>query len=252
MSNRRIFDAHAHLAPGEESLSRLLKEMDNCGIDRAIVVAGAVVSADVLSRQIIEGGFVKDDADNDAVRAGCARSGGRLAPLFFANPHRPASVYREQGPDFQGLKLAPSVHGVPFEDERTVALIEVAVELGHNVYAHCLHRADFGVRDLICLAARFPDTTFILGHAGVGDLDFYGIDLIKPEDNILLETSCGLTATVRTALSRLGAQRVVFGSEYPMQSPRVELTKLEVLNLTAEEWQAVAWDNAHRFLGAPR
>lgn len=252
MKNRRIFDAHAHLAPGDEALSLLLKEMDSCGIDRAIVVAGAVTSADRLSRQIVEGGCVENDADNDAVLAGCARSAGRLVPFFFANPHRPASVYREHGREFRGLKLAPSVHGVLFEDDRTIALIEVAAELGHNVYVHCLHRTGFGVRDFVRLTERFPTVTFVLGHAGVGDLDFYGIDLIKPKDNILFETSCGLTATIRTALTRLGPLRLLFGSEYPMQSPRVELTKLEVLDLSTEEWDAIAWSNASRFLGVPR
>lgn len=252
MNDRQIFDAHAHLAPGDEALSLLLKEMDDCGIDRAVVVAGAVTSADRLSRQIVEGGHVQDDADNDAVLAGCARSASRLVPLFFANPHRPASVYRRHGPDFRGLKLAPSVHGVRFDDDRVIALIQVAAELGHSVYAHCLHRTGLGVRDFVRLAARFPSVTFVLGHAGVGDLDFYGIDLIKPNDNILFETSCGLTATIRAALNRLGPHRLLFGSEYPMQSPRVELTKLEVLGLSTDEWEAIAWHNVRRFVGEPR
>lgn len=247
MNARRVFDAHAHLAPGGEP--RLLKEMDDCGIERAIVVAGGVTSPDQMSRQIVEGGYVDSDADNTAVLAGCDRSSARLVPFFFANPHRSASVYREHGPLFSGLKLAPSVHGVPFADQRTVALVEVAVELGHNVYAHCLQRPGFGVADFVSLAKRFPMVTFALGHAGVGDLDFYGVDLIAPLDNIVFETSCGLTATVRRALDRLGPRRLIFGTEYPMQSPRVELTKLRVLDLSVEEWDMIAWRNVSRFAG---
>jgi hypothetical protein len=108
------------------------------------------------------------------------------------------------------------------------------------------------VRDLVRLADRFPSVTFALGHAGVGDLDFYGIDLIEPKDNILFETSCGLAATIRRALARLGPRRLLFGSEYPMQSPRVELTKLEVLGLSDAEWDAIAWSNTSRFVGVPR
>jgi len=249
MRSKQVFDAHAHLAPGARALSSLLAAMDEHGIDRAIVVAGAVASPDRLSRQIVEGGHVEDDADNGAVLAGGGRSAGRLVPFFFANPHRPATVYRDGGPLFRGLKLAPAVHGVPFDDSRTVELIEVAAELGHNVYAHCLHRRGFGVRDFVRLAARFPATTFALGHSGVGDLDFHGIDLIEPMGNILFETSCGLTATVRRALSRLGPERLMFGSEYPMQSPRVELTKLEVLELSEREWDDIAWRTATRFAG---
>lgn len=244
-----IFDAHAHLAPGDGSVRRLLTEMDTRGIVRTVVVAGAVVSADRLSRQLIEGGYVEDDADNDEVLAGAGTADGRLVPFFFANPHRPADVYRVRGSDFRGLKLAPGVHGVQLLDDRVVALVEVAAKLGHNVYTHCLHRPGFGVRDLVELANRFPDTAFALGHCGVGDLDFYGIELVEPVGNIVFETSCGLTATVRRALERLGPHRLMFGSEYPMQAPLVELTKLEVLGLSSSEWEAVTWHTAANFVG---
>lgn len=223
--------------------------MDECGIERAIVVAGGVIPPDQMSQQIALGGYTDDDADNESVLVGCEHGDGRLVPFFFANPHRPASVYLDCGPMFRGLKLAPSVHGVPFDDPRTIALVQGAAELGHNVYAHCLHRPGFGVADYVRLAGRFPSVTFALGHAGVGDLDFYGIDLIAPVDNIVFETSCGLTATVRRALTRLGPERLLFGSEYPMQAPRVELTKLRELDLSATEWDAITWDNVSRFAG---
>ncbi|WP_374314281.1 amidohydrolase family protein [Streptomyces sp. XM4011] len=249
LNSRRIFDAHAHLSPGEDARIALLKEMDRNGIERSVVVAGAVASPDRLSRQLVLGGEVHDDADNAAVLAGSERSGGRLVPFFFANPHRPAAVYREHGRSFRGLKLAPSVHGLPFTDPRVISLVAVAAELGHGVYAHCSNRPGFGVGDYVALARGFPSVTFALGHAGVGDLDLYGIDLIGPQHNILFETSCGLTATVGIALNRLGADRLLFGSEYPLQAPRVELTKMECLDLTGSQWQAIAWDNAARFAG---
>jgi predicted TIM-barrel fold metal-dependent hydrolase len=251
VGDRPIFDAHAHLAPGDGAVRRLLAEMDARGIDRALVVAGAVVSADRLARQIVDGGHAEDDADNDAVLAGCEQADGRLVPFFFANPHAPADVYRSRGPDFRGLKMAPVVHGVPFLDDRVVALVKVADDLGHSVYTHCLHRSGFGVRDLVALAQRFPATVFALGHCGVGDLDFYGIDLVEPVGNIVFETSCGLTATVRRALERLGPHRVMFGSEYPMQAPVVELTKIAALGLSAAEWEAVTWRTADEFVGEP-
>jgi len=244
-----VFDAHAHLAPGQGALRRLLDTMDANGIDRAVVVAGGAITPHELSRQIVEGGHVEGDADNDAVEKGCEDSGGRLVPFFFANPHNGSSQYRERAARFSGLKLAPGVHGVPLLDPRTKNLVSVAGQVGHNVYLHCLQREGFTVRDLVALAAEFPLVRLVLGHAGVGDLDFYGVDLIADSANIHFETSGGYTSVIRHALDRLGPERVLFGSEHPLQSSRVELLKFEELGLTEEERKLVMWDNAVRLLG---
>lgn len=246
---QRIFDAHAHLAPGEGAADRLLEVMDSCGIDRAVVVAGGVVDPDLLSRQIIEGGALDRDADNDGVWAACEPTGGRLIPYFFANPHRAGADYRGDGRRFHGLKLAPSVHGVPLTDPRHAELAAIAEEYGHGVYLHCVQRPGFGVADLVTLARGFPRVTFVLGHAGVGDMDLYGIDLITPAPNILFETSGGYSAVVRAALNRLGPGRVLLGTEYPLQHPSVELAKYRALKLSDREWAQVAWDNTSRLTG---
>jgi predicted TIM-barrel fold metal-dependent hydrolase len=41
---------------------------------------------------------------------------------------------------------------------------------------------------------------------------------------------------------------VLFGSEYPLQHPSIELAKFAALNLTPERWRKVAWHNAQRLL----
>ncbi|WP_326686795.1 MULTISPECIES: amidohydrolase family protein [unclassified Streptomyces] len=244
-----VFDAHAHLPGAEGATERLLEVMDSSGIARAVVVAGGAVDPDRLSRQIIEGGHVETDADNGAVLKGCARSGGRLVPFFFANPHRSGADYRAADERFSGLKLAPSVHGVGLLDARTTALVEEAGAKGHGVYLHCLQRPGFGVAELARLAGEFPAVTFVLGHGGVGDMDLYGIDLIRPRPNVLFETSGCFSVVVRAALDRLGSERVLLGTEYPLQHPAVELAKYRALNLSDEVWHRVTWQNTCRLIG---
>ncbi|ONI88726.1 hydrolase [Actinosynnema sp. ALI-1.44] len=249
MDRPGVFDVHAHLAPGAAARERLLDVMAQNGIDRAVVVAGGAVDPDTLSRQIIEGGHTEADADNASVLAACEQSGGTLVPFYFANPHREGADYRADGQRFAGLKLAPAVHGVSLLDDRTLAVVAQAQRFGHATYLHCLPKPGFGVRDLVALAAEFPTGHFVLGHAGVGDLDLHGIDLIKPVDTILFETSGGYTAVVDAAINRLGADRVVFGTEYPLQHPSVELAKYRALALPDHQWHKVAWHNARRLIG---
>ncbi|MGX1133791.1 putative TIM-barrel fold metal-dependent hydrolase [Streptomyces glaucescens] len=244
-----VLDFHVRLAPRPGAGERLLTAMDDCGLTRAVVCAGGTIDLDRLSRQLVEGGHVETDADNDAVLQACAGTDGRLVPFYFANPHRPPEVYRARAAEFRGLEISPAVHGAGLADPRVAGLVGVAAEFRHPVYVVCLERGGAGVADLVGLARRFPQVDFVLGHSGIGNIDFYALTLIRDEPNILLETSGGYTCVAEAALSRLGADRVLFGSEYPLQDPSVELAKYAALRLPAAQWRQVAWDNAHRLLG---
>jgi predicted TIM-barrel fold metal-dependent hydrolase len=244
-----VFDFSARLGPDPEAPGRLLSTMDRWCIDRAVVSAGGMIGLDELSRQVLEGGHVEVDADNDAVLAGCERSEGRLVPFFFANPHRDPGEYRRQAARFRGLEISPAVHGVTLVDRRTHALVEVAGEARHSVYVVCLLRPECGAADLVALARTYPEITFVLGHCGFTNIDVHWINLIAPQANVVIETSGGYSGVVGIALARLGADRVLFGTEYPLQHPSVELAKFQALELSPECWAKVAWDNARRLLG---
>jgi predicted TIM-barrel fold metal-dependent hydrolase len=243
-----VMDFHVRLVARPGARERLLSTLDECGIDRAVVCAGGTIDLEVLSRQLILGGHVETDADNDAVLGACAGTDGRLVPFFFANPHRDARVYAKAAAEFRGLEISPAVHGVGLADPRVVELVGIAADAGHPVYIVCLDRPGAGVADLVTLARGYPRVTFVLGHSGIGNIDFYALALIEGEANIVLETSGGYTSVAEAALRRLGTDRVLFGSEYPLQHPSVELAKFAALRLTPQQWQRVAWDNAHRLL----
>jgi predicted TIM-barrel fold metal-dependent hydrolase len=246
-----IVDAHAHLGPASDALDRWMAVMDRLGIERAFMVAGGSVSPEVLARQINEGGGCDRDIDNARLLDQCAQRPTRLYPFFFANPHRGAGSYRDQGRNFFGLKLGPAVHGVPLRDERHLDLFAQAEYFGHAVYLHCLARPGFEVRDLVWCALRFPKVRFVLGHAGIGNCDFHAVTLIEKVQNVSFETSGGFSSVVQFAMKRLGAARVIFGSEYPLQAPEVELEKARVLELTSSERRRYLSVNALELLPLP-
>jgi predicted TIM-barrel fold metal-dependent hydrolase len=125
----------------------------------------------------------------------------------------------------------------------------VAGELGHSVYVVCLGRPGTRTEDLVALATRHPTITFILGHGGFLGIDTYAVRLVQPHPTIMIETSGCFTATARDAVRSLGPSRVLFGSEYPLQHPAVELAKYTALDLPPAHWQQIAWHNAHRIFG---
>jgi uncharacterized protein len=245
----RLFDFHARLAPDPGSTDRLLRLMDACQIARVAVSAGGVVDLDTLATNVMEGGYVVADADNEAVLDACNQTASRLVPFFFANPHSNIEKYRAAAPRFRGLEISPAVYGVPLTDKRVAALVEIATGHGHPVYVVCLGRPGYTAADLVTLAKRCPDTHFVLGHCGFVGIDVWSINHVAPQKNIFAELSGCYTRVARAAVDRLGADRVLFGTEYPLQHPDVELAKLRALGLRGDAWEQVAGRNARYLFG---
>lgn len=244
-----IFDFKVRLAPRPGAPEKLASTLSRNGIHGAAISAGGVIDLPRLSRQLVEGGHVTADPDNELVRDFCLRSSGRFVPVYFANPHRPAQEYADQASGYRGLEISPAVHGVPLTDPRVTDLVRVASAARHSVYVVCLIRPGCGVTDLAALAGAHPGTEFVLGHAGTGNIDLYALDLIADLPNVLLETSGGYTSVLSAALDRLGPARLLFGSEYPLQDPLVELAKFRAVGIPPEAWALVGRQNAHRVLG---
>lgn len=226
-----VIDFHAHLLPTAESREYLLRVMKENDIAQAVVVAGGMVSPQSLSLQIALGGGIAISAPNEAIRQLCLAGNGKLVPFFFANPHAAPTEYQTRGHLFYGLKLGPAVHGVELNDPRNHAYISIADGFGHAVYLHCLSRPGFDTPALLRLAKHFPKTVFILGHAGIGNCDFYSVDQIATQGNIYFETSGGFSSVIEYALKKIGEDRVLFGSEFPLEGPEVELAKYRRLKV---------------------
>jgi predicted TIM-barrel fold metal-dependent hydrolase len=243
-----VFDFHARLDPHDRDAGTLLATMDAAGISRAVVSAGGLIELDRLAVQLLDGGRAEVAADNDRVHRQCARSAGRLVPFFFADPLRDTAAYRAAAGRFRGLEISPAVHGFRLDEPAVAELVSIAAAARHPVYVVCLGRAGTRTADLVELARAFPGVTFVWGHCGHTGLDIAGLSEIAAVPNILAETSCSLTVTARLAVRRLGPARVLFGTEYPLQHPRVELAKAEALGLGRPDRYAVMWGNACRVL----
>jgi len=245
---RPVFDFHARLAPTTAAGPRLLTMMDRCGIARAAVSAGGVMDLDQLAYQVVHGGRSTGSPDNEAVLRAAEGSGGRLVPFFFGNPHASFREYAKRGHHYRGLEISPAVHGVGFYHPGVRELVEVAQQHGHPVYTVCVPAPGGGTADLLWLVKAYPDVTFVFGHCGYTGIDTHALKLLAPYPNVVAEISGCFSVTAQTAIERFGADRVVFGTEYPLQHPDVELAKLAALRLSTSDERKVAWSNAHRLL----
>jgi predicted TIM-barrel fold metal-dependent hydrolase len=94
------------------------------------------------------------------------------------------------------------------------------------------------------LAEEAPEATIILAHMGGYHHTEDAIRICEKYDNLLLDTSaCPYPLRIKEAIQRIGAGRVLFGSDGPGCNPALELKKIQRLGLSENEERLVLHDN---------
>jgi uncharacterized protein len=168
-SRRRAQAALDSLLPDGDG-SRTLRLMDRVGVDKKTIM-------------ILDLGLALGEADksireiNQEILGICARSSDRLVGFAGIDPRRPdaTEIVRRSLDDWGagGLKLHPTT-GWRLADNTAHEVVALAVErrvpilvhIGKTIDELCDARAR--PRDIVALARRFPEGTFIAGHAGFG------------------------------------------------------------------------------------
>lgn len=79
----------------------------------------------------------------------------------------------------------------------------------------------------------------------------FGIRLARAKlaENVCLETSIiAMLSFIENAVEEIGAQRIVWGTDFPYGSPPVELKKIEELRISEEQRAMILGKNAMRLL----
>ncbi|MCC6380903.1 MAG: amidohydrolase family protein [Dehalococcoidia bacterium] len=229
--------------------AHLLTVMAAEDVDRAVVVGFAFAHADDLALQ------------NAALCAAAEENAGRLLPLVSVNPQLPewketavallergARGFGELRPHNQGWDpLGPHGHALcdVAEAHGAILLWHVSEPLGH---AYPGKAGGIEPIELYALAASHPRVPMIAAHMGGG----LAIHLQMPEiraalPGLYFDTAAFSLLYDDSSVARLvglaGVGRVLFGSDYPLLSPRRQVQRIRAL-LGDEVAQAVCGDNA--------
>lgn len=255
----RVFDIHSHIGfyGGKEyRAADALQRMDRNRIARAVVcpfVSGLIDREDFRRANDYVIAAVREHLDRFVGMCALTPAHGRFAVDEFRR-------CLDQG--LSGVKLHPDKHGLySLAGEPMAAVMREVESAGAFVFTH----SDFNSKvcsphEVAGLALSFPRAKILLGHFGL-DQDLVGQvpRIVKPALNLFLDSSQTVDhpeAVFVTSTARLGAGRVLFGSDAPVISPEVNLKKLEVavelFGLAPETAQAIVWDNAVAMLkGVP-
>jgi predicted TIM-barrel fold metal-dependent hydrolase len=241
-----IVDFHTHVdeAPAFgwiDPPDKILALLDVAGIQQAVIMTYTDLPG------------LNPDA-LDYIIAAAARFPGRLIPFVRLNPN-----YQDVIPDLLSRALALGVRGVKLHPttalahpagEATIALLRRCGDLALPVLFHC-GDDPYTTPEAIGLAAMAaPECQIVLGHMG-GYLHVEAaIDEAERHSNLHLETSAmPYPQWIATAVDRIGADRVLFGSDGPGCNPSLELEKIRRLGLGAAAERRILGGNAADLLG---
>ena len=93
-------------------------------------------------------------------------------------------------------------------------------------------------------AIRVPEATIVFGHMGAYFHSEDALAVAERCENVMLETSaCPYPERIGEAVRRVGAERVIFGSDGPGCPPAIELDKVRRAGLSPADLRKVLHDN---------
>jgi predicted TIM-barrel fold metal-dependent hydrolase len=253
----RIIDVHTHLpddleGPSPAALSQMVSLARHAGIGRLVLLGNlrGLTSDPTPSPELIA------DINSNTLRA-MSEQPGLFIGFCYLNPAHPASFIREEtercvvAGGMRGIKLWIAVKAT---DPRLDPVMERAGELGVPVLQHAWYKAvaeaanESTPAEVASLARRFPAVTVIMAHLGGGRER--GVLDVADCPNVLMDTSGSQpeAGMVEYAVRRLGPERVIFGSDWPVRDFGTQVGRVLGARLGPEERELVFRGNAARLL----
>ena len=155
----------------------------------------------------------------------------------------------------KGVKLHPDFQRFEADSDKAMRIYELCEEAGFPVLVHTGdHRFDYSNPNRIVNVLRtFPKLKFVGAHFGGWSVWDDAVRTLSGFDNITVDTSSTFYALGREEGKKLimawGADRIMFGTDYPMWNPQPEIDCLLAMNLPEDAYRRIFWDNAARLFG---
>jgi len=243
--------------PGNGTIANVLTNMKLGGIDSTIM-------ANFAPPKILD--------DNNMWTLEAAKSSaGKLVPLVSFHPEMEGSIteyldrYLKLGA--KGIKLHPMAQGFDVRDSRLDELYIKCSEYGLAILIHCGRVSNARLNEysdiefILPIIEKYPKLPIVLAHMVDGDVERV-LEISKRYSNAYFDTSIVITGypeimsanepswlddnQVVAIINEIGANKVIFGSDFPWGSPIHDLKRVMNLKLTDEQKRLIFSENTKK------
>ena len=258
VNNYQVIDAHCHIYPDKIALKAvagtdsfygghsfadgtvgsLVKVGEDAGIDRYVVQSVATTPHQV-------------EKINEFIAESVANSNGKFIGLGTLHPDGDIAgdILKLKELGLCGVKLHPDIQQFKIDDYRCLKIYEKCEEMGLPILMHTGdHRYDFSNPNrLLPVMEIYTGLTVIGAHLGGWSVWDEAMEKLSDLPNLYVDTSSSMPfMSKENALKTIrayGADKVLFGTDYPMWNPKEELERFFSLGLTPEENKKILSDN---------
>lgn len=242
-----IYDIHTHnFASGNREL---FGEAEKHGISRVLLLGDVLRHCEAQSAEQVR--EINDDTIADVKKYRDMADG-----FCYINPALPADFIREEvtrcfAAGLKGVKLEISLC---CSNPKLDDLMAVLKEYDRPLLHHCWFKTvgkygeESDPSDIAILAKRHPEVKIVMAHlCGCG---YRGVEYIADLPNVYVDTSGGQPENgfLQYAVKRIGAGRLLYGSDAPCRDFGCQLHKVLDAGLSSADMEKILYTNAVELL----
>lgn len=259
---RKIVDCHCHVFPDkiaqkaslstgrfygikmtyDGKVSTVKEEMKKVGITNSIIFSVATKPAQSRAINEFIAATVADDPD---IFTG-------LGTIHPESADLDGDINHLIDLGLKGVKLHPDIQGFKIDNYRCCKVYDICEKKGIPVLLHCGDkRYDYSNPNRMKpIIEIYSGLTVIGAHLGGYSVWDQAIKELAGFDNFYVDCSSSLFAfkpeEARDIIRAYGANKVLFGTDFPMWDLKTELDRFDAMGLTEEENDLILYKNANR------
>jgi len=173
--------------------------------------------------------------------------GFHIHPAFLEESLEEIDFMHEHGVYLMG-ELVPYMHN--WGESFNVEAFHKILAKGEKYQMVCNYHTpfDFDMNEII---SAHPNMNFVAAHPGERDRVAIHIEMMKKHPNLYLDLSgTGILrfGMIKRVIQEVGADRIIFGTDYPIGNPGLYVEAVKFEELTEPEYRMIFSENAKRLL----
>ena len=260
-----VIDAHCHIYP-EKIAARAAQSTGDFygetpyanGTIDAMLAEGLAAGIDHFVVQSVATTPHQVKSINEFIARSVAENQGRLTGLGTLHPDsedQESDVHHLKELGLHGVKLHPDIQNFKVDDPRCLKIYQICQRENLPLLVHTGDkRYDNSNPDrMLGVLRAFPELTVVGAHFGGWSVWEEAAEKMADCPNLYVDCSSTMqylpAKTVCELIHKYGAERVLFGTDYPLWSSAKEMECFARLDLTDQEKQMILSENAKKIYG---